>query len=652
MSEENNMAKQFRLVLFSVSLITVLSVAFVNLYNSIESEQKILDHTKEISNIRIQNILINEQIKNDLKRQNYDELNLFIKNIELKWKHLQKHLNGEYIKSSDIIKHTEIIDQSFKDVKSLYQHYQSDKAILINSILYLVQIQSDIALKNNNVKVLEFSNLLNSTLKNITYYNVGLNEINGNIYNAIEFLDKNQIEGVLSAKITKLHLGILYKKLLEIENTMKYIHNIKLNSKLIELEEIFFKDVARERSKRQSINIVVAVFSFLMLIGFLINFFKTHRDKDEILKLQKENEQKHQKILENVQLLNEYKKALDVSSIVSKTDLNGHITYINKKFCDISGFSEDELIGQPHNIIRHQDMPKEVFKKLWNTISTKGIFQDIIKNKKKNGDYYYVDSTVMPILDVNGEIKEYFAVRRDVTELIQAKEEAQAAERAKSSFLATMSHELRTPLNAVIGFSQMLLMKKNIEQEKLLDYINKINDAGKHLLHVVNNILDYSKIDSEKIDLDKSYVSIDKLMDDVITLLEVSAQNKEITLLKENVEHIDVLADEQLLKQVFLNILSNAVKFTPKRKTITVSCYDNEEYNIVVFCDEGIGLEDYQIEKIFQPFAQVKDNQYSAIEGTGLGLAICKKIIELHHGKIEVKSKVGEGSCFYIYLPK
>lgn len=128
------------------------------------------------------------------------------------------------------------------------------------------------------------------------------------------------------------------------------------------------------------------------------------------------------KIYLNQYFLEEYKRALDASSVVSKTDLYGIITYVNDKFCEVSGYEREELIGQNHNIIRHPDIQKEFFKQLWETIRNKKIFKGIIKNRKKNGQGYYVDSTIIPILDKNNEILEYIAIRNDVTSLFEKDE--------------------------------------------------------------------------------------------------------------------------------------------------------------------------------------------------------------------------------------
>ena len=141
--------------------------------------------------------------------------------------------------------------------------------------------------------------------------------------------------------------------------------------------------------------------------------------------------------------MKKYIKIVDENVLTSSTDLDGNITYVNSTFCEISGYSKEELIGKPHSIVRHPDSPKELFKELWSTIKNKKVFKANIKNRKKDGSEYFVSSTIVPILDNNGDIIEYLSLRYDISELVKAKEKAQFAEQVKSTFLANMSHEIK-----------------------------------------------------------------------------------------------------------------------------------------------------------------------------------------------------------------
>ncbi|MDD2358377.1 MAG: FIST N-terminal domain-containing protein [Thiovulaceae bacterium] len=480
-----------------------------------------------------------------------------------------------------------------------------------------------------------------------------------------------------------------------------------------------------------------------------------------------------------IAILNQYQKAIDEAYVISKTDPKGKITFVNDFFCQISGYDKDELIGKPHNIVRHPDMPHEAFKNMWETIQAKKVWRGIVKNRHKLGQSYYVDATIFPLLDKDNIITGYVSIRDDITNIKNQKERAEAllnsqdsivlltsfinkkteikqlnqkffdifgfkniedfsskhqcfcdlfikregylyfeqndkgwlevllkepnksnlvlmldkndqeiiysvnvkeinletdnfiistftdvteleharvaalsAEKAKSAFLATMSHELRTPLNAVIGFSQILMSKNDMPMETVKTFIQKIHLSGKHLLSLVNNILDFSKMESQNMELHKMVVDLNHLMTDTITLVETAANNKKIRIEKHNFVGKNIFADEQLLKQVLINILSNAIKFTPEYKTISLTYKETPKEHILHICDEGVGLTQEQIDVIFKPFTQIKEHQNEAIKGTGLGLAISQKIIELHNGTIEVTSELGKGSCFLIHLPR
>lgn len=645
------MSEQNKIIGLSLTFVAVFIVSFFNLYESAKVEQDILKTTNALYRLRIENAMLFNQINNDFKKQNYDKLNRLSKAFTSNWNNLSDDVKTKYSNHKEMVAQIVMIDEAMKKGHSLSTHYESEKAVLANSVFYLVKLESSLRHKSDEFSV-KFSDSLNAFLKDVIYYNVGQAEINEHVAGIKRYLNDADSTNGLNAKIMQKHLEIFYEKSNGIRGDIQDIQAIGMLEKLNNLEKSLFDIVDYERRVRSFTNIIVALFSFFMLIGFLIAFFKIYRDKIKILLLKEENDLRNHEIVEHTQLLNEYKKALDKSSIVSKTNLNGIITYVNDKFCEISGYSRKELIGRPHNVVRHEDMPKEIFAELWRTIESKKTFHATIKNKKKNNDFYYVDSTILPILDIAGNIEEYFAVRHDVTDLIKAKEDAQAAEKAKGSFLATMSHELRTPLNAVIGFSQIILAKEDLGTESLKSYTEKINVSGKHLLRIVNNMLDFSKIESGQMELHKKMIDLLSLIGDATTLVETSANAKKIKLVQNGLVGATVYADEQLLKQVVLNILSNAIKFTPQNKTITLSCESQGNECVISVCDEGVGLTKSQAETIFRPFSQVKEHQAEDAKGTGLGLAISQKIVALHGGRIEVTSEVGNGSCFNVRLPQ
>lgn len=233
--------------------------------------------------------------------------------------------------------------------------------------------------------------------------------------------------------------------------------------------------------------------------------------------------------------------------------------------------------------------------------------------------------------------------------VIQAEENA----RHKDIFLANMSHELRTPLNAIIGFSQILSKRKDIP-DNIKQYIEKINIAGKTLLELINNVLDFVKLESGKVDIKPSVFEIKDLLAEVKSIVEPLVQSKGINFgIQNDLQNQEIFADYTLLKQVMLNLLSNAIKFTPAGGKIQVIVKQFDESNIILsVCDTGVGISKDDMDKIFKPFSQLDNPIQKSVKGTGLGLVIIKKIVEMHKGKIDVQSEVGKGTCFHINLPR
>jgi PAS domain S-box-containing protein len=400
--------------------------------------------------------------------------------------------------------------------------------------------------------------------------------------------------------------------------------------------------------------IVIYLVGFLLLNALMLVAVLIYVRKKELSKINNSLEEEIlNRTLELRQInsrLNDYKRGIDSNSIISLTDANGNIKEVNQAFIDISGYGRDELIGQPHRIIRHPETPSEVFKEMWQTIQTGTIWQGDIKNRTKEGKSYYVHTTIVPITDENNVIMEYLAIRYDVTDLVTARDQAIAAERSKDDFLASMSHELRTPLNAIIGFSQILIAKKDLSNSTL-GIIEKIHISGKNLLRLVNSILDFSKLKSGKLDYTPQRIEVNRLFQEVATLTEVIAQNKKITLeIRNGVSDAAVEGDYDMLKQSLVNFVSNAIKFSSENTKVTLGYERDGEGNHRLFvCDQGVGISAEGLEKIFEPFTQLRRDD--AKSGTGLGLSIVKKMIEEYHGgRIEVTSIAGEGSCFTIVL--
>jgi signal transduction histidine kinase/CheY-like chemotaxis protein len=290
------------------------------------------------------------------------------------------------------------------------------------------------------------------------------------------------------------------------------------------------------------------------------------------------------------------------------------------------------------------------------------------KVRKDNGDYetcVIAFTVVDRILD--RAVSATFAIRsienmlqheREQRELLTlVAQQAEAANHAKSDFLSNMSHDIRTPMNAIMGMTAIAAMHID-DKERVLDSLNKITIAGRHLLGLINSVLDMSKIESGKVNLSEDEFNLSDSIENLITLFhgQMKAQKLEFKVNIASIEHENVVGDSQRLSQIFVNILGNAIKFTPEGGTISMSikekisgmndrgCYE------FVFEDTGIGMEKEFVERIFEPFARAADSRITNVEGTGLGMSIAVSIARLMGGDIKVESEPGKGSRFTVIV--
>ncbi|PTW57623.1 two-component system cell cycle sensor histidine kinase PleC [Breoghania corrubedonensis] len=236
----------------------------------------------------------------------------------------------------------------------------------------------------------------------------------------------------------------------------------------------------------------------------------------------------------------------------------------------------------------------------------------------------------------------------------EEKTRAEDANRAKSEFLANMSHELRTPLNAIIGFSEIMVggMFGELGSEKYGDYCRDIHKSGTHLLGVINDILDMSKIEAGRLDLSFDELNLASFIDETMRVITTEADAKEITVARDVAPDLSVNADSKAVRQILLNLMSNAVKFTPKGGKMTVKARPSgKAYVAISITDNGIGIARKDIDRLASPFVQVENQFTKSHQGSGLGLAIARSLVDLHDGTMEIKSRVGVGTTVTVTLP-
>ncbi len=472
--------------------------------------------------------------------------------------------------------------------------------------------------------------------------------------------------------------------------------------------------------------------------------------------------------------------AFNQHAIISVANHAGIITQVNDRFCEVSGYKVAELIGNNHRIVKSGQHPPSFYEAMWSTIGTGNIWHGTICNRRKDGNLYWVESTIVPLLDEHGLPYQYISIRTDVTEilkvesalrnerclttaainalpgifyiistdhrflrfnenllritgysaeeiekmspldffadqdrafiaekindvfqhgyasaetqlitktgtripfyfqgaqveidgekcligtgtdisdikqyqtaLIAAKEQAESASRAKSTFLSNMSHELRTPMNAIIGFAQLAEVDESLSLDQR-DNIDEILRAGKHLLQLINEILDLARVESGIVRIVKEAVPCAAIIMECIRLIQPIANLRQITLTCQAPDDLAADADRVRLKQALINLISNAVKYNQVRGVVQVEAHSMTGQMVrISITDNGPGIPEAQLAELFQPFQRLVAEQ-SPVEGTGIGLAISKSLIEAMGGIVGVDSILGKGSTFWIELP-
>ena len=469
--------------------------------------------------------------------------------------------------------------------------------------------------------------------------------------------DKLKVVNDLFLKLSKYYSNELSEQAALVEDTLykkTYITELTIGLLILMLLSAFYF------SKNTSVRLN-QVYNALIKLSKGETDIKVHKNKDAYIQdiwnavSEFKESIEQSEIYKNDLLMQKF--AFDQHAIIAITDIKGIITSANSKFCEISGYSTEELIGKNHRIVNSGHHPKTFWHGMYRAISAGNVWSNEVLNKAKDGHLYWVDTSIIPITSVDNKITGYISIRTDITEkkaqhqkLIDSNLVAESAVIAKSQFLAAMSHEIRTPMNGVIGMLGLMLDNQlEVEQKQRVQIAIS---SSKSLLNLINDILDFSKIEAGKLEIESINFDLKTMIEEFTAFMHFQAKEKDLAVIFDCSEMNEsmVIGDSSRLRQVLTNIVGNAIKFTEQgeiniRGKLTSLNSNNWQFQCTV-SDTGIGIPPSKIARLFDAFSQVDVSNSRKYGGTGLGLAISNKLAKLMNGDITVSSEEGKGSCF------
>ncbi len=346
-------------------------------------------------------------------------------------------------------------------------------------------------------------------------------------------------------------------------------------------------------------------------------------------------------------------------------DPNGYVASWNRGAERIKGYTASEIIGQHFSVFyRQEDIATGHPQYELEVATREGRFEEERTRLRKDGTEFWASVVITAVRDETGTLLGFAKVTRDLTERRNAEQQAiedagrlaesVSANLAKSGFLTAMSHELRTPLNAIGGYTELLSLGLGGPVTPVqLEYLGRIRRSQQHLLGIISDLLNFSRIEAGHLTYDLRPLSLAQVIDGIAPLIAPQAQAKALSLDTDPTgPDCLVLGDRAKVDQILLNLLSNAIKFTASGGTVKVACKQLQDAAAIEVIDTGVGIPAHKIEAIFEPFVQLGRSLSSAHEGTGLGLAISRELARAMNGNLTVSSKVGSGSTFSLTLPR
>jgi PAS domain S-box-containing protein len=344
---------------------------------------------------------------------------------------------------------------------------------------------------------------------------------------------------------------------------------------------------------------------------------------------------------DHVQQLADLKRALDHAAIVATTDVTGRITYVNDKFVEISGYSREELLGQDHRIINSSYHPKEFIRELWRTIASGRVWHGELRNRAKDGHYYWVDTTIVPFVDDRGKPYQYIAIRADITARKMAEEKlAQQASLARvGQMAAVVAHEVRNPLAGIKGAIQILMSRRppgDGELPVMRDIVARIDALG----DLINDLMVFARPRPPRM----SVVELHTVINEALTILRRDPSTLGVDIAVSGAEET-IVADGEMIRAALLNLVLNAAQALGGTGRVDVVTAREETEIVITVRDTGPGIPPDIRDQIFEPFFTTK------ARGGGLGLPIARRTAELHGGSLTVHCPESGGTIMTMRLP-
>jgi PAS domain S-box-containing protein len=501
------------------------------------------------------------------------------------------------------------------------------------------------------IKAISEAKLYKSVSKNATYGHL-ISDMNG------EIIYSNRAFENLHLLNTNEAVGQSVSKFIAPESELNYrifLRELMLNGRAENSELIHLSKIGDSFPALHIATLVSDTFNNRKLVSqMIIDLTERKLIENEIIELNLNLEEKvKRRTIELEKVLGQMKTFFDVSvDMLSIIDQNGRFIKVSKAFEDVLGYTIDEITGESFlEFVHEEDL--SFSRANLSQMHEKGTFVKFTnRNKTKSGKYINIEWYCAPSESYT------YAAARDVTEtienekkLLKAIETAEEANQSKSLFLSRMSHELRTPMNSILGFAQLLEMGELNEKQE--HSVQHILNSGKHLLSLINEVLDIAKIESGGYSMSIERIDILDIINEVCSLILPLSQKKNVSIeIIEPEEKFFIKADYQCTIQILTNIINNAVKYNYENGQVKIMLSKVDGFIEISIADKGIGIDKKDMDKVFEPFVRVIQSDKEHIEGTGLGLSVVKELVSALEGKISLNSVKDKGTTFQIYLPE